>query len=228
MREMNDTKHVNKARGAFRTIRLVPLSGAVLAIGGLSTSVAPAAAMAETRALISTTHNAKLGTILVSGKTVYTLKPSKVPCTAQCLKIWPEVLLPKGVTTTTAGHGVNASRLGAVSGSGGSRQITYRGKRLYFFIKDTAPGQVNGNGVTTPWGKWSVVVTVKPAHPSSGSGASQPDAPAPVPAAPLPPPTTVAPPPPPPPTTVAGVPQGDGGDHDPDNNGGTNDGDGDQ
>jgi predicted lipoprotein with Yx(FWY)xxD motif len=124
--------------------------------------------MAATRALISTTHNAKLGTILVSGKTVYTLKPSKVPCTAQCLKIWPEVLLPKGVTTTTAGHGVNASRLGTVSGSGGSLQVTYGGKPLYYFFKDTRPGEVNGN-LTDKWGKWSVVVTVKPAHPSTSS-----------------------------------------------------------
>jgi predicted lipoprotein with Yx(FWY)xxD motif len=222
---MNATKHANKARVAFRKVRLVPLAGAVLAIGGVSTSVAAAGAGAATSALISTTHNTQFGTILVSGKTVYTLKQSRVPCRAQCLKIWPEVLLPKGVTTTTAGSGVNASRLGTVSGTGRSRQVTYRGKRLYFFIKDTAPGQVNGNNLTTPWGKWSVVVTAKPAHSNSGSGASQPVEIAPVPAPP--PPTTTAPPPSPP-TTAAGIPQGNGGDQDADNNGAASDGDGDQ
>jgi predicted lipoprotein with Yx(FWY)xxD motif len=227
MSEMNGTKQAKKTPTAPRGAPLVRLAVAVLAVSGLSTAIASAGAGAATSALVSTTHNAKFGTILVSGKTVYTLKPSKVPCTAQCLKLWPEVLLPKGVTTTTAGPGVNASRLGTVSGSGRSRQITYRGKRLYFFIKDTAPGQVNGNGVTTPWGKWSVIVTSKPAHPSSGTGASQPVVQTPVPAAPLPPPTTIAPPPSPP-TTVAGIPQGNGGDQDGDNNGGANDQDGDQ
>jgi predicted lipoprotein with Yx(FWY)xxD motif len=171
MREMNDTKHANKAREALRKIRLVPLAGAVLAVGGLSSSVAVASAAGAATSTVSTTKTAKFGTILVSGRTVYTLKPSKVACGAQCLKIWPEVLLPKGVTTTTAGPGVSAARLGTVSGTGGSRQVTYRGKPLYYFFNDTRPGQVNGN-LTDKWGKWSVVVTVKPAHPSSGSGGS--------------------------------------------------------
>jgi predicted lipoprotein with Yx(FWY)xxD motif len=168
MREMNDRKHANQAKEAFRKIRLVPLSGAVLAIGALSTSVAVVGAAGAATSTVSTTKTAKFGTILVSGRTVYTLKPSKVACGTQCLKIWPEVLLPKGVTTTTAGHGVNASRLGTVSGSGGSLQVTYGGKPLYYFFKDTRPGEVNGN-LTDKWGKWSVVVTVKPAHPSSSS-----------------------------------------------------------
>jgi predicted lipoprotein with Yx(FWY)xxD motif len=221
---MNETKHANNARVAFRKVRLMPLAVAVLAVGGLSTAIASAGAGAATSARVSTTHNAKFGTILVSGKTVYTLKPSKVPCRVQCLKLWPEVLLPKGVTTTTAGPGVNAARLGTVSGTGRSRQVTYRGKRLYFFVKDTAPGQVNGNNLTTPWGKFSVVVTAKPTHSNSGSGTRQPVELAPVPAPP--PPTTT--PPPPPPTTVPGIPQGNGGDQDADNNGAASDGDGGQ
>jgi predicted lipoprotein with Yx(FWY)xxD motif len=227
MSEMNDRKHARRTRSVSRRVRFVPFAGAVLAAGGLSTAIVSAGAEAATRTLVSTTHNAELGTILVSGKTVYTLKPSKVPCRAQCLKLWPAVLASKGATTTTAGPGVNASRLGTVSASKGSRQVTYRGKRLYFFIKDTSAGQVKGNNLTTPWGKWSVVVTAKPAHSSSGSGASQPVVQAPVPAAP-PQPTTITAPPRPPSTTAPGIPQGNGGDQDGDNNGGASDGDGDQ
>ncbi len=45
--------------------------------------------------------------------------------------------------------------------------MTYRGKPLYYFVKDTRAGQVTGN-LTDKWGKWSVVVTVKSAHASSG------------------------------------------------------------
>ena len=45
--------------------------------------------------VVSTTVTTKYGTILVSGKTVYTLKASKVPCTARCLKIWPGSCCPR-------------------------------------------------------------------------------------------------------------------------------------
>jgi predicted lipoprotein with Yx(FWY)xxD motif len=117
--------------------------------------------------VVSTTRDAHFGTILVSGNAVYTLKASRVPCKTQCLKFWPEVLLPEGVTTTTAGPGVNAASLGTVARSGGSLQVTYPGKPLYYFVKDTRPGQVTGN-LTDKWGKRSVVMTVKPAHASSG------------------------------------------------------------
>ena len=164
---MNNRKKTNKTWIAVRKVPLVRLASVALALGGLSASFAAAAASAAMSGVVSTTHNAHFGTILVSGNAVYTLKASKVPCGIECLKVWPEVLLPKGVTTTTAGRGVNAAKLGTVSRSGGSLQVTYGGKPLYYFFKDTRPGQVGGN-LTDKWGKWSVVVTVKPAHPRSG------------------------------------------------------------
>ena len=87
---------------------------------------------------------------------------------AACHKIWPAVLLPKGVTKATAGTGVSASKLGTVKGAGGALQVTYSGKALYWFSEDKAAGQVNGN-VNDTWGTWSDVVTVKPTtSPSTG------------------------------------------------------------
>ena len=79
------------------------------------------------------------------------------------------MLLPQGVTTATAGTGVDASKLGTVAAADGALQVTYSGKPLYWFSKDKAPGQVHGN-VTDKWGKWSTVVTAKS---SSGSGPEQ-------------------------------------------------------
>ena len=118
--------------------------------------------------MISALKTKKFGTVLVSGKTLYTLKPSSTACNAACQKIWPEVLLPKGVTKATAGPGVNAAKLGTVKGAGGALQVTYSGKALYWFVGDKAPGQVNGN-VTDTWGTWSDVATVKPAsNPGTG------------------------------------------------------------
>jgi predicted lipoprotein with Yx(FWY)xxD motif len=152
---------------------------AAMAIGGLSASfVATGVAGAATgTGIVVSTAKSPNGTILVSGNTVYTLKASKTPCTAQCLTVWPAVLLPNGVTTAKAGKGVNAAKLGTVKRSGGALQVTYAGKPLYWFSGDKAKGQVNGN-VTDTWGKWSSVVTAKAAGtttpttaPSSG-GAS--------------------------------------------------------
>ncbi len=111
--------------------------------------------------VISTFKSAKLGTILVDGKTLYTLKPNATACTSACHRIWIQVLLPKGVKRATAGAGVSAAKLGTVKVAGGL-QVTYGGRALYWFFQDKSLGQVKGN-VTDTWGKWLDVVLVKPA-----------------------------------------------------------------
>jgi predicted lipoprotein with Yx(FWY)xxD motif len=146
---------------------------AAFAVGGLSTALLgaiPAGATTNGAAksvVVSMAKSAKFGKILVSGKTLYTLKPSKTACTASCLKVWPALVLAKGATKATAGSGVSASKLGSVTRSGGVRQVTYQGKALYWFSGDSGTGQVNGN-VTDEWGKWSAVATKK----ASSSGSS--------------------------------------------------------
>ena len=156
-------------------VRVTRFAGVALAVGGLSGSLAVAGvANAATVTTISTAKNAKVGTYLVSGKTVYTLQAGKT-CNAQCLKIWPAVTLSMGVTKAQAGTGVNAAKLGTKKTSSGALQVTYGGKPLYFFIGDTSAGQVNGN-VTDSFGTWTAVVTAKStssgSSSSSGSGGS--------------------------------------------------------
>ncbi len=151
------------------------IAGAALALGGLSAltiapSIATAATTPTTASAISTAQDAKLGTILAAGDTVYTLKASKTACTAECLKAWPPVLLPKGVTKASAGTGVDASKLGTAAAAHGAHQITYSGKRLYWFAKDKAPGQVHGN-VKDKWGKWAAV-TVATSTTAAPNGAA--------------------------------------------------------
>jgi predicted lipoprotein with Yx(FWY)xxD motif len=148
---------------------------AAFAVGGLSTALFGASTAGATTngaaksVVVSMAKNAKFGKILVSGKTLYTLKPSSKPCTATCLKVWPALVLPKGATKATAGSGVSSSKLGTVTRSGGVRQVTYQGKALYWFSGDSGSGQVNGN-VTDEWGKWTAVATKKVS--SSGSGST--------------------------------------------------------
>ena len=148
---------------------------AAFAVGGLCAALFGAGTAGATTdgaaksVVVSLAKNAKFGEILVSGKTLYTLKASKTACTATCLKVWPALVLPKGETKATAGTGVRAAKLGTVTRAGGVRQVTYQGKALYWFSGDTGAGQVHGN-VTDEWGKWSAVVTQK----GSSSGASTP------------------------------------------------------
>jgi predicted lipoprotein with Yx(FWY)xxD motif len=146
----------------LRRVLLGRVAAAFLVLGGLIATVGVSGTSgAAGRLTISTLKTTKFGTVLVSGKTVYTLKPIGAGCNAACLKIWPEVLLPKGVTKATAGPGVSAAKLGTVKRASGALQVTYAGKALYWFALDTAPGQVKGN-VTDTWGKWTDVATIKP------------------------------------------------------------------
>jgi predicted lipoprotein with Yx(FWY)xxD motif len=153
----------------------IPIGVVAALVGGVAASsatvgIAGAAARHTSKTVvISLAKSTQFGSILASTKTLYTLTPSKTACTATCHKIWPELLLPKGVTKATAGTGVNASKIGIVTRPGGELQVTYSGKALYYFSGDKAAGQVRGN-VTDTWGTWSDVVVVKPANSSSGGG----------------------------------------------------------
>jgi predicted lipoprotein with Yx(FWY)xxD motif len=134
--------------------------------------------------------NAKYGPILADAKgmTLYIATgdtATTTGCTGGCLNFWPPLILPAGQTQPVAGPGVTG--LGTFMRSDGT-QVTYRGKPLYTWSKDTAPGQVTGEGVVDSGGTWHVA-TVAGTTPS----AATPQSPAPA-------PTTV---PPSPPTTKA-------------------------
>ena len=166
-------EQMKQYRATTRRIPLVRVATAAMAFFTLSSLLlAPgtargASSHATAGIVVSAAKNSQFGTILVSGKALYTLTPSSTACGTKCLKIWPELLLPKGATKAVAGSGVNGAKLGTVKRANGALQVTYGGKALYWFYKDTA-GQVKGN-LTDTWGKWSVVVTKK-ATASGGGG----------------------------------------------------------
>jgi predicted lipoprotein with Yx(FWY)xxD motif len=159
---MNLTRTLGARRISFAR-RLAASAGGVAMVATLTSGAVSGAASAHASSslVVSTLRTSNYGTILQSTRTVYTLTPSKVACTATCLSAWPEVLLPKGVARATAAHGVNGAKLGTIRLAGGRLQVTYAGKALYWFALDKEPGQVKGNG-SDKWGKWSVVVLVKP------------------------------------------------------------------
>jgi predicted lipoprotein with Yx(FWY)xxD motif len=83
----------------------------------------------------------------------------KLTCTDDngCTKVWPDTELPSGVTSATAGTGVDASKLGTVKGASGSLYVTYAGWPLYTFSHDSGPGTAHGEGIVSFGGTWQTL-----------------------------------------------------------------------
>jgi predicted lipoprotein with Yx(FWY)xxD motif len=145
--------------------RLVIASVALGAMAAPALALTPAGAQAPVS--ISTMQTSQGKVLASGGMTLYTLQPSSSPCNAACLKIWPAVFLAPGQAKATAKGGVSASQLGSRSVSG-HRQVTYKGKLVYWYSGDTAPGQVNGN-FSDLWGKWTAVVPAGASNTGSGN-----------------------------------------------------------
>jgi predicted lipoprotein with Yx(FWY)xxD motif len=102
-----------------------------------------------------------LGTILVDGKgrTLYMYEKDKgqsgkSACEGPCAKEWP----PFATTTTpTAGSGVKSEWLTTTTRSDGSKQVVYNGWPLYYYAKDTSPGDMKGQGITSFGAPWYVI-----------------------------------------------------------------------
>lgn len=131
----------------------------------------PAAGMAAI-----STRSTKVGTVLVNAKgdTIYwfaidTATMSK--CTGSCATYWPPVLgMPTAAAGTTLPHG-----FGTITRPGGQVQATYDGHPLYTYAADSAPGQVNGNGLNASGGLWWAMTpsgAKAGAAPASGSSSS--------------------------------------------------------
>jgi predicted lipoprotein with Yx(FWY)xxD motif len=74
-------------------------------------------------------------------------------CYGACAEAWPPVLA-KG--RPVAGDGVRARWLGTTRRRDGARQVTYRGRPLYYYIAD-APGRVLCHDVREFGGLWLVI-----------------------------------------------------------------------
>ena len=66
-------------------------------------------------------------------------------CTATCATAWPPLTVTGGGQPTAA-SGVTGT-LGTLTRDDGSIQVTYNGMPLYFWMNDTKPGDVTGDGV---------------------------------------------------------------------------------
>jgi predicted lipoprotein with Yx(FWY)xxD motif len=78
--------------------------------------------------------------------------PTTSKCYGSCAAYWPPV-----TDTAAASHGM-LGRVGTITRTDGSRQLTYNGHPLYTYIADTAPGLARGNNINLNGGLWHEVL----------------------------------------------------------------------
>ena len=101
-------------------------------------------------AAIGTASSASLGTYLTgaNGMALYTHAgdgPDSSTCTGDCATAWPPVTLPVG-GQPTPGAGVTG-KLGTMTRTDGTTQLTHDGLPLYYWQGDAKPGDTTGDGV---------------------------------------------------------------------------------
>jgi predicted lipoprotein with Yx(FWY)xxD motif len=148
-----------------------------------SASAAPstsAAAASSGGGLAISTTKGPVGTYLTgaSGRAIYLWVADTGPksnCTGQCAKFWPPVLAK---TTPTVSGGATASDLGTTTRADGTKQVTYKGHPLYYFLEDPTAGTDKGQGSPNFGAKWWLVapsgtaITAKGSSSSSGGGSA--------------------------------------------------------
>jgi predicted lipoprotein with Yx(FWY)xxD motif len=125
-----------------------------------SNAAASGASGAAAGGTVLTTEHTGLGTILAAGSkrlTVYLFAAdtgSSSTCSGACAQVWPPV------TTTgnpKAEGGAQAADLGTTTRSDGTKQVTYKGHPLYYYVSDSQAGETTGQGVNGFGALWYVL-----------------------------------------------------------------------
>jgi predicted lipoprotein with Yx(FWY)xxD motif len=120
---------------------------------------APSSAPATAAAATIKTGTSSLGAILTdaTGRTLYLFEKdagTKPTCYGACAQGWPPLLT---TGTPAAGAGASASLLGTITRTDGTVQVTYAGHPLYYFVRDTTPGTIKGEGLQAFGAGWDLV-----------------------------------------------------------------------
>ncbi|TAK28652.1 MAG: hypothetical protein EPO21_22445 [Chloroflexota bacterium] len=116
--------------------------------------------------IVMTATDAKLGTYLTDAKgmTLYVFakdQPNVSNCYDQCAQNWPPLIAASGDPVAPDGL---PGTLGTTVRKDGMAQVTYNRMPLYYWFRDTKPGDTNGHGIGDVW------FVVPPATPSAESG----------------------------------------------------------
>jgi predicted lipoprotein with Yx(FWY)xxD motif len=106
-----------------------------------------------------TVQGSKYGRILFDGRgfVLYAFthdQRNRSTCSGACATAWPPYLVKRA----PAARSVAKTRLlGTTRRSDGTRQLTYAGRPLYYYVGDRKPGQILCQGVKEFGGLWQVV-----------------------------------------------------------------------
>ncbi len=128
----------------------------------------PALAQDEGMATVNLSSSDELGAFLVgaNGMTLYMFAndaPGVSNCADQCAANWPPLTVAEDERPTLAA-GI-PGMLGVIARADGTRQVTFNGMPLYFWVKDAQPGDTTGHNVNDVW------FVVSPATVSLGGNA---------------------------------------------------------
>lgn len=131
-----------------------PTSAAPATSAPAESSAPATSAPASMAAAVLSVGQSKAGQIVVAdqGLSVYyftknTKDSGNSVCTGACLTSWPPV------TSTTATPTVNGvtGKVGTIPTADGKMQVTINGMPIYYYSKDQAAGDINGQGVGGVW-----------------------------------------------------------------------------
>jgi predicted lipoprotein with Yx(FWY)xxD motif len=129
-----------------------------VALAALVLALASSTMASDQTAPTLTARSSSFGKVVFDGRGfvlyVFTKDRRVSACGGACAKAWPPYVVRGGVR---AGLGVKASLLGTVRRANGSRQVTYAGRPLYFYVGDRKPGQILCQNASEFGGLWLIV-----------------------------------------------------------------------
>ena len=91
-----------------------------------------------------------------NGMTLYTFDrdvagSGKSVCNGPCATNWPPLMAATAAASASDYSAAPAGDYSVVTRDDGGKQIAYKGKPLYYWIKDTKAGDKTGDGVNNVW-----------------------------------------------------------------------------
>src|SRR5690606_26093676 len=78
-------------------------------------------------------------------------------CYDQCAEQWPPALVARDAQPSVDSRAIEEDELDTFEREDGSMQLTYDDHPLYYYYRDTAPGQATGHDIHDEWGGWYLV-----------------------------------------------------------------------
>ncbi len=124
-------------------LQRTPLPHRAITVSFLATVLAAATVLAQNAGPATMKDGVLVGS---NGMTLYTFDKDadgKSMCNGKCAENWPPLSAESGAAAS--------GDFSVVTRDDGKKQYAYKGKPLYYFVKDQKPGDKTGEGVNNVW-----------------------------------------------------------------------------